>query len=199
VAEPLSAPEPSSRKATERVTGGSAADDDLAALGPLLDRLEDLLAEIDALDAPVRDRVFELLDGFDAVHRLALTRLADRLGDQLGQLRDDAAVDWLFQAYGVGVDDIEAAEAALETVRPLVHEHGGEVAVLAVDRGVVRLRLDGSCAGCTSAADTLRYGVEQALREHLPGFVALDVVADDAAPHPPPSPQVLLQITPRPV
>jgi Fe-S cluster biogenesis protein NfuA len=171
----------------------------LSELGPLLDRLEELLAHVDALADDVRAAVFELLDGVDAVHRLALTRLAVRLGPQLGALRqDDAAVDWLFQAYGVGVDDVEAAEAALEQVRPYISEHGGDVEVVGVQDGVVRVRLSGACSGCTGAGETLRHGVEEALRANLPGFVGLDVAPDDGAPaHPPPGP-VLLQITPRP-
>ena len=49
-------------------------------LGPLLDRLELLLGEVEELEPAVRDRVFELLDGVDAVHRMAITRLADTLG-----------------------------------------------------------------------------------------------------------------------
>lgn len=176
-----------------------SSDASLAALGPLLDRLEELLADIESLDEPVRDRVFELLDGVDAVHRLAVTRLAEALGTHLRPLRRaDAGVDWLFEAYGVGVDDVDAASAALEQIRPYLHEHGGEVEVLGVQHGVVRVRLVGACSGCTSAAQTLRHGVEEALRENLPGFVTMEVEPDDgAAPHPPPG-RVLLQITPRP-
>lgn len=180
-------------------TSPAASDASLAALGPLLDRLEELLADVEGLDEQVRDRVFELLDGVDAVHRLAVTRLATVLGEDVPALRhSDPAVDWLFEAYGVGVDDVEAASAALEQIRPYIHEHGGEVEVLAVQRGLVRVRLSGACSGCTSAAETLRFGVEEALRENLPGFVAMDVAPDEgAAPHPPPT-QVLLQITTRP-
>ena len=171
----------------------------LADMGPLLDRLEELLADVEGLEDAVRDRVFELLDGVDAVHRLAVRRLGDVLGDELPSVRrQDVAVDWLFEAYGIGVDDVQAASDALEAVRPYLHEHGGEVEVLAVSSGVVRVRLLGSCSGCTSAAQTLQHGVEEALRENLPGFVAMDVAPDDgAAAHPPPT-QVLLQITPRP-
>ena len=177
----------------------AAPDPSLAALGPLLDRLEERLADVESFDDDVRERVFELLDGVDSVHRLAITRLADRLGDALTGLRhSDRAVDWLFEAYGVGVQDVDAASAALEPVRPYLHEHGGEVEVLAVEHGVVRVRLIGACSGCTSASETLRHGVEEALRENLPGFVAMDVAPDDgAAAHPPPA-QVLLQIIPRP-
>lgn len=175
------------------------ADPELEQLGPLLDRLEELLTDIEDLDEPLRDKVFELLDGIDAVHRLAITRLADALAGGLARVRrDDVAVDWLFQAYGVGVDDVDAASAALEPVRPYIHEHGGDVEVLGVRHGVVTVRLSGACSGCTSAAETLRHGVEEALREGLPGFAAMEVAPDDgAAAHPPPT-QVLLQITPRP-
>jgi Fe-S cluster biogenesis protein NfuA len=183
----------------EAPTDQPQPDAQLAALGPLLDRLEELLGDVEDLDDDVRDRVFELLDGVDAVHRLAITRLAHALGPTLDRLRArDTAVDWLFAAYGVGVDDVEAASAALEPVRPYLHEHGGEVEVLGVQHGVVLVRLLGTCSGCTAAAETLRHGVEEALRENLPGFVAMDVAPDDgAAAHPPPT-QVLLQITPRP-
>lgn len=170
----------------------------LAGLGPLLDRLEELLGEVEGLEDDVRETVFELLDGVDALHRLAVTRLA-ALSDDVEHLRGvDPAVDWLFGAYGVGVNDVDAASGALDTVRPYLHEHGGDVSVLAVTDGVVRVQLTGSCSGCTSAAATLRHGVEEALREGLPGFIAMDVAPDSgASPHPPPT-QVLLQITPRP-
>lgn len=183
----------------EPLIGRPAAEESLARLGPLLDRLEELLGEVDALDEDLRGSVFELLDGVDAVHRLAVTRLAGALGPGLAEFRRaDPAVDWLFEAYGVGVDDVAAADAALEPVRPYISGHGGAVEVLGVQAGVVRVRLSGACSGCTSSAQTLRNGVEEALRENLPGFVGLDVAPDDGAPaHPPPT-RVLLQITPRP-
>ncbi len=174
---------------------GSGLDLDL-----LLDRLEQLLSDLEDSESEVRDRVFELLDGVDALHRLAITRLAATLGEhEVERLRtDDAAVEWLFDAYGVGANDSAAAVAALEPMRPYLSEHGGDVQVLDVTNGVVRVRMAGACSGCTSAAITLREGVEEALRSGLPGFVAIDVEPDDAAhSHPPPGP-TLLQIQPRP-
>jgi len=168
-------------------------------LEPLLDRLEELLGDVEALDESVRETVFELLDGVDALHRMAITRLAGLVDDIDALRRADPAVAWLLEAYGVGVNDPAAASTALEQVRPYLHEHGGDVEVLAVTAGVVRVRLTGACSGCTAAALTLRDGVEEALRDGLPGFVEMDVAPDSGAPaHPPPT-QVLLQITPRPV
>ena len=161
----------------------------------LLDRLEVLIAELDELDEPVRARVDELLDGIDALHRLAIGRLAAELDeDTLSRARDaDPAVAWLLDLYGVDVDDRAAAEAALDEIRPYIHSHGGSVEILDVADGDVRVRLAGACSGCTASAITLREGVERALQEHVPGFRTLLVEEDDAAPHPPPGP-TLLQI-----
>jgi Fe-S cluster biogenesis protein NfuA len=182
---------PDSESAVETVD-----DAGLASFGPLLDRLEELLEAVEGLDVELQARVFELLDGVDAVHRLAITRLAGRLGDALVSVRQaDPAVDWLFEAYGVGVEDVEAASIALEQIRPYLQEHGGGVEVLTVQSGVVRVQLTGACSGSSATADTLRHGVEEALRENLPGFVAIDVAPDLPPPPPPP---VLLQITTRP-
>jgi Fe-S cluster biogenesis protein NfuA len=172
-----------------------------ADLGTLLDRLEQLLEGVEDFPPEMRDHVLELLDGVDSLHRHAVRGLAAALGEQLEQVRaEDPATDWLFAAYGVGVDDLASASAALEDIRPYIHEHGGEVEVLDVSDGIVRVRLSGACSGCTASSETLREGVHQALQAGLPGFVAMEVVEADpeAAPHPPPGP-TLLQIQPRPV
>ena len=160
-----------------------------------LARLEAMFADLDALDEPARARVMEVLDAIDALHRTALTRMAELLGDdEVARLRSaDAAVAWLVDAYGLGGDETTAAEAALAPIRPYVHSHGGEVSVLEARGGVVRVRLSGACSGCTASAVTLTRGIEQALRENLPGFVALEAEEAEAPSHPPPGP-TLLQI-----
>lgn len=165
----------------------------------LLEHLGQLMDEIDGLDEAVRARVFDLLDGVDLLHRTALERLGAALDDgDLERLRAaDPAVAWLFDAYAVGVDQQAAAERALDEIRPYIHSHGGEVEVLDIDDGVVHVRLSGACSGCSASAITLREGVEDALREHMPGFVDLTVEEDHAEPHPPPGP-TLLQIQDRP-
>lgn len=172
----------------------------MADLEAILDRFEALLGEVEAWEEPHRSMAFELLQQVDAVHRFALGRLGHHLGaDALTRLRgEDPAVAWLLDAYAVGVDERTAAEEALRPVLDYVHSHGGEVSVLEVRDGVVRVRLSGECSGCTSSAVTLREGVEKALREGFAGFAWMEVEEDQDAPaHPPPGP-TLLQIGPRP-
>lgn len=163
-------------------------------LDDVLTRMEQLLAEVEQLDEPAQSRVLELLDGIDAVHRMALERLPAVLGAEgVGRLRGDPALAWLLDAYAVGIDERAAAEQSLEEVRPFVRSHGGAIELLEVHRGVVRVRLSGACAGCTASAITLQQGVERALREGLPGFVALEAQEDQAPAHPPPG-ATLLQV-----
>lgn len=168
----------------------------MTGLDHMLDELERLLAEVETLEESERARVFSLLDGIDALHRHALDRLGILLGpEQVHGLRErDPAVAWLFDAYAMGVDERAAAETALESVRPYLNSHGGDVAVVAAQAGVVRVRLSGACSGCSASTITLRRGVEEALRERLVGFTVMEVEEDrKATPHPPPGP-TLLQI-----
>lgn len=159
----------------------------------LLDRLGELVAGLDELDEPARSEVYELLDGIDTLHRRAVHALADAVDDaDLQRARaGNPAVDWLLTAYSVGTDERSVAEAALDEIRPYIHSHDGEVELLDVEGGVVHVRLAGACAGCTASAITLRHGVEEALAEHVPGFVALEVTEEEAEPHGPPGPTLV--------
>ncbi len=171
----------------------------MSELSELLDHLEERFHRIEDFDEPVRETVFELLDGIDTLHRSALHYLGAELDDpEVRRLREaHPAIAWLFDAYGVGVDERAAVEQALESIRPYIHSHGGKVDVLGVSQGIVHLRMAGACAGCTASAITLQEGIEEALREGFPGFAGLEVEEEDAAPHAPPGP-TLLQIQPRP-
>lgn len=168
----------------------------MADIEGLLSELQEGLSEIERLDEPARGLVIDFLDRLEELHRTALQLIGDLLGDeQVERLREsDPAVAWLLHAYGIGLDERAEAELALDPVRPYIHSHGGEIEVLAADGGVVRVRLTGSCSGCTASAVTLKEGVERALAEGLPGFARLDVEEETGAEaHPPPG-ATLLQL-----
>jgi len=62
----------------------------------------------------------------------------------------------------------EKVEAALARIRPALQADGGDVELVDVKEGVVRLKLKGACSGCPMAAMTLQQGIERVLKEQIP-------------------------------
>ena len=62
----------------------------------------------------------------------------------------------------------EKVEAALEKIRPALLRDGGDVKLVEVSDGVVKLRLTGACAGCPMSTMTLRHGIERVLKAEVP-------------------------------
>ena len=59
-------------------------------------------------------------------------------------------------------------EAVLNSIRPNLQADGGDVELIDVSEGVVKLRLRGACAGCPTAALTLKNGIERILKAEIP-------------------------------
>jgi len=55
-----------------------------------------------------------------------------------------------------------------EYVRPAVENDGGAIDFRGFDNGVVTVVMRGSCAGCPSSTATLKGGIENLLKSHLP-------------------------------
>lgn len=67
-------------------------------------------------------------------------------------------------------------------INPAVASHGGRAELVGVtDAGVVSLRLSGGCQGCGMAAQTLRNGIEVALRDNIPEITEIIDITDHAA------------------
>jgi len=64
----------------------------------------------------------------------------------------------------------EKVEEALNKVRPSLQADGGDVELVDVDdaEGVVKVRLQGSCAGCPMSQMTLKMGIEKILKQNVP-------------------------------
>jgi Fe-S cluster biogenesis protein NfuA len=73
------------------------------------------------------------------------------------------------------VDLPTRVEQALEKVRPLLRSHGGDVELVDLSDGIVKLKLDGSCHGCPSSSITLRNAIEEAIFEFAPDIDRLEV------------------------
>jgi Fe-S cluster biogenesis protein NfuA len=70
----------------------------------------------------------------------------------------------------------EQVAAVIERVRPLIQRDGGDIELVDVADNRARVRMSGNCVGCPSAAMTLYVGLEQALKEDVPGFEELVVL-----------------------
>lgn len=62
----------------------------------------------------------------------------------------------------------EKVEAALAQIRPALQADGGDVELVDVNDGTVKLKLTGHCAGCPLAAMTLKAGIERVVKERVP-------------------------------
>jgi Fe-S cluster biogenesis protein NfuA len=63
----------------------------------------------------------------------------------------------------------EKVEGALDKVRPALQADGGDVELIDVDEdGVVKLKLQGACAGCPMSQMTLKMGIEKVLKQNVP-------------------------------
>lgn len=60
-------------------------------------------------------------------------------------------------------------EAALEEIRPFLQSDGGDIALIGIEEGkLVKVRLEGTCVGCSVNQMTLKSGVEMTIKKHAP-------------------------------
>jgi Fe-S cluster biogenesis protein NfuA len=155
------------------------------------DQIEQLLDELQATttDARVLATTDELLRLVTELYGGGLERILQLASDHspslVPELFDDELVRSLLIVHGLHPDPVEVrVERALESVRPLLAQHDGDVELLDVDRtaAAVHLRLLGSCDGCASSTVTLQVAVEAAINEAAPEITIIDV--EEPAPEP---------------
>lgn len=62
----------------------------------------------------------------------------------------------------------EQVNDVLDKLRPFIQRDGGDVELIEVEDGIVRVRLLGACGSCPSSTITLKAGIERALMEEIP-------------------------------
>ena len=117
------------------------------------------------------------LDELLAMYDDGLQRIVASLDDaQRAALADDPVVASVLLMHDLHPVPLkERVLEALEEVRPYLQSHEGDVELLALEEGVARLRLKGSCNGCGASAATLELAIEEALLAIAPDLRGLDV------------------------
>lgn len=148
------------------------------------ERIETLLDASSAAGTLARERseqlVREVVDLYGAGLRHILSAADPATVEALTR---DELVASLLLVHGLHPHDLRTrVGAALDSVRPYLGSHGGDVELLDVADGVVRLELAGSCRTCPSSSVTLELAVEEAVRAAAPEIEAIEVVTAAAEP-----------------
>ena len=70
----------------------------------------------------------------------------------------------------------EKVEEALKLVRPALQADGGDVELVDVIDGIVKVRLKGACGGCPMSQMTLTRGVEATIKKVVPEIKRVEAV-----------------------
>ncbi|MEA2398763.1 MAG: hypothetical protein QOK25_2319 [Thermoleophilaceae bacterium] len=165
-------------------------------------RVEALLEELDTLADPVaRDKATEVVQAVLELYGAGLERMVEEVASRDSDgaiamaLADDELVSHLLFLHDLHPVPLEArVRGALESVRPYMESHGGNVELVDVDDGIVRLRLEGSCDGCPSSASTMKLAIEEAIHKVAPDVVEIEAEGVVEVAHRPHDGPALLQI-----
>lgn len=150
----------------------------------LVERVQELLGSLDEIADPfAQQRVQELIGAVLELYGAGLDRILGVVADAgepglpiRDALLDDGIVASLLLIHGLyPVPLEERVTQALDSVRPFLASHGGNVELISVEAGVARLQLQGSCNGCPSSAATLEHALREAIDAAAPDLLGLEV------------------------
>ncbi|MEN6372345.1 MAG: NifU family protein [Armatimonadota bacterium] len=70
----------------------------------------------------------------------------------------------------------QKVEESLAAIRPALQLDGGDVELIDVVDGVVKVKLQGACHGCPMAQMTLQMGIERKLKQDVPEIKNVEAV-----------------------
>jgi Fe-S cluster biogenesis protein NfuA/nitrite reductase/ring-hydroxylating ferredoxin subunit len=145
------------------------------------DRIQNLLDASASGGAVAHERAEQLVREVADLYGAGLERMMVMAVEARPELADAFAADDLLASlllvHGLHPHGVERrVEDALDSVRPYLGSHGGDVHLVEVDGEVVRLQFAGSCKSCPSSSVTLELAVEDAVRAAAPEISSIEVV-----------------------
>jgi Fe-S cluster biogenesis protein NfuA/nitrite reductase/ring-hydroxylating ferredoxin subunit len=150
----------------------------------LVGRVEELQAALETRGESVpRGLAEELVSAVVQMYGAGLERIvrsvseAGPQGEQIAaSILDDPLVATLLLIHDLHPISLEQrVQQALDSVRPYMESHGGNVELLSLEHGVARIHLQGSCSDCSASSVTLELAIKQALEEAAPDLEGLEV------------------------
>lgn len=148
-----------------------------------MEQIEGLVRKIESLpDSEARASAIGLMQALMEFHGAGLDRMMEIIAESgtggyalFDEFAADQLVGSLLLLYGLHPLGIETrVTQALDKVRPYLDSHGGNVELLSITDGVVKLRMQGSCKTCPSSAMTLKLAIEEAIYAAAPDIVAIE-------------------------
>jgi Fe-S cluster biogenesis protein NfuA/nitrite reductase/ring-hydroxylating ferredoxin subunit len=150
-------------------------------------RIDQLLGAF-ADDPVLTDRAEELVRTVVEFYDEGLGRMMELLvsqADVVSELTADKIVAGMLVLHDLHPrSTYERVSEALDQVRPYLGSHAGDVDLLDVAGGVVRLRLAGNCNGCPSSSATVTLAIERAIEDAAPEVIRVEVEGVAAPPRP---------------
>ncbi len=169
---------------------GTATDPSTGDAQRLVERVQELQARFEEGGQSVaRELADDLLSAVVQMYGAGLERILAALSEQglegeriAGTLADDPLVATLLlihDLHPVGLE--QRVQQALDSVRPYMESHGGNVELLSLENAVARIHLQGSCSDCSASSVTLELAIKQALEEMAPDLEGLEVEGANAS------------------
>ncbi len=144
--------------------------------------LQDFLKDIGSLETLAadwpdahRNAAQARVQAVDALNAEAFKRLIRELktvpglGPALKEAAADEVVYAVLRRHGILKPSLfERVDAALDTIRPMLASHGGDVELVSVEPPTASVRFLGACDGCPASALTFYSGVKKAIKDHVP-------------------------------
>jgi len=142
------------------------------------DRIQTLLDSFAAGGTAAYERAQHLVREVVGLYGAGLERILAHADPELTErLATDDLVASLLLVHGLHPHDMRRrVSEALDRVRPYLGSHGGDVDLIEIEGGTVRLAFQGSCKSCPSSAVTLELAVEDAIRAAAPEITDIEVV-----------------------
>ena len=162
-------------------------------LASRMQQIEGLIRKIESLPDPdVRTTTLELVQLLMEFHGAGLDRLMEIISEAgepgysiFDNFAKDELVGSLLLLYGLHPLTLEERVVhALDKVRPYLDSHGGNVELVGITDGVVKLRMQGSCKSCPSSAMTLKLAIEEAIYNAAPDVMAIEAEGVQEQPLP---------------
>ena len=146
---------------------------------PLCLRHKQFIARLESIfeswEETPRGAIAAYRDAVEALHGEALRRMIRHLKTDpvaLAALKTAAADEVVYAVlrhFEILKPSLsERVEAALESIRPMLASHGGNVELASIDPPAVKVRFTGACDGCPASAMTFHAGVKKAVEEACP-------------------------------